>query len=329
MPGPLSITRTAADVTLSRRGLDADQPALGRCVDGVVDQVRPHLVQLARIRRDLRQIGCVVAFELQALLLQLVSKHHQGAVEAFAHVHRLFVAARDPCASRSSPTAPAPRCAPRRRGCRATRRVASTSVSIQRTALATAAGGTCWPMVSRSASVTPGVDQRPCQRPRLGDAVARRATRRSPLRDRLRAIASSVAAGRCRSASASAPSASQRRAVETGRAEIGGQVWPGRSAVVCERLGVAAHGGRRVVQLVRQPRGQRAQRRHLLALLDRRASPRARGRSSSRPAAGRARGSAQHLAEASLGNLRMRSGPGPRAAGAGVVHACARTAAGP
>ena len=196
---------------------------------------------------------------------------------------------RGPCASRSSQT---DQLRDARRGGANVERPAAWHPPASRSTArrsGTATGRRSrWLRVSRSAFVTPASTRAPASvQPRR--RRARPATRRAPLRAGCGLSRPAWAAWRCRSDSANVPS--PRNDAPSRPAEQRSAARPARPLNrVVERIGVAAHGRRRVVQLVRQSRGQRAQRHHLLALLRSRAWPRARGRSSSRPSAGPATG---------------------------------------
>ncbi len=65
-----------------------DPPAAAERVDRVVDQVRPHLVQLGARCLDARQIGVEVADDLDLLLPQLVAQQRERALEALRGCRR-------------------------------------------------------------------------------------------------------------------------------------------------------------------------------------------------------------------------------------------------
>src|SRR5215208_5616355 len=64
--------------------LDASVAVYG--VYGVVEQVRPHLVQFACVAADVGEVLLIVADDLDVALLQLVSEHDQGAVQPGVYV---------------------------------------------------------------------------------------------------------------------------------------------------------------------------------------------------------------------------------------------------
>jgi len=76
------------DVLGVRSGRDAERPAGVHGVDGVVDEVRPHLVEVGRVRLDARHAGAVFTDDGHAFS-QLLPQHHQGAVDALGHVDEL------------------------------------------------------------------------------------------------------------------------------------------------------------------------------------------------------------------------------------------------
>jgi hypothetical protein len=76
------------DVPGVRSGRDAERPAGVHGVDGVVDDVRPHLVEVGWVRLDTRHAGAVSADDGHAVS-QLLPQHHQGAVDALGDVDEL------------------------------------------------------------------------------------------------------------------------------------------------------------------------------------------------------------------------------------------------
>src|ERR1700761_611326 len=67
-------------------GADGDFAALRRSVDGIVQQVGPHLVQSSGCIFKRRQIGGKVFSKHDCLMTQLVAEDDQGAVQAFMDV---------------------------------------------------------------------------------------------------------------------------------------------------------------------------------------------------------------------------------------------------
>ncbi len=69
-------------------GPDRDVAGAAHRVHGVVEEVRPDLVQLAAVGVDRRDVRTVVAFDLDPDL-QLVAQDHEGVVDALVQVDRL------------------------------------------------------------------------------------------------------------------------------------------------------------------------------------------------------------------------------------------------
>ena len=100
---------------------DRQGPFAAHGVDGVVDDVGPHLVQLAAPGADLGE-GAVVVTDDRHALLELVGQDHQRALEAVVDVDLARTA---PCPGGCSPSWPRrarrcvrPSCGSRRRGSR-------------------------------------------------------------------------------------------------------------------------------------------------------------------------------------------------------------------
>ena len=84
MPAPVSPISTTTWRSSAWRADGQGAVAVHR-VDGVVDQVGPHLVELAGVRRDRRHGVVVVAHDGDAVA-QLVAEHDQGALEPVGDV---------------------------------------------------------------------------------------------------------------------------------------------------------------------------------------------------------------------------------------------------
>ena len=202
-PGPVVPDLDAHAVPLPP-GAQREPPAVVHGVDGVVDEVRPDLVQLRAGGLDRRQVGVEVADDLDVLLAQLVPEQRERALEAGLDVHRPGGA---PGRGTSS-------CGRRRRG----RRCARSPPPARAGACA------CRRRRRRSGARRPGRRRR--RRPRPGRPTPRRGRRRSgwrrcrrrPPRRAARARRPAPARGRCgragrgRSSSATASVASAPRA---------------------------------------------------------------------------------------------------------------------
>ena len=85
MPGPSSATVISVQ-SPSRRVEKVIVPLLAERVDRVVEQVRPHLVELGAVDGDLRQRLVVVALDLDVRVLELVAEDHQRGLEPLVDV---------------------------------------------------------------------------------------------------------------------------------------------------------------------------------------------------------------------------------------------------
>ena len=78
MPGPSSAISTTRTVAVAPRG-DRDRAPLAQGVDRVVEQVRPHLVELRAAHGQLGQSAIVVALDRDRGVLELVAEHRQAS----------------------------------------------------------------------------------------------------------------------------------------------------------------------------------------------------------------------------------------------------------
>ena len=76
------------DVPGAGPGRDTERSVRVHGIDGVLDDVRPYLVELDRVRLDLRHAGPVIADDGDAVL-QPLPEHYQGAVDTFCDVDEL------------------------------------------------------------------------------------------------------------------------------------------------------------------------------------------------------------------------------------------------
>ena len=208
MPGPvspISTTTSSPSAAVATRSV----PGAVHRVDGVVDQVGPHLVELAGVRLDRRHVGAVVAHHRDAVA-ELVAEHHQRALEALGHVDRA-AARRGPSASRTGPRRPARRSAgstPSPRPAAWRPRTCSPPTP--------APGSSAGPVEHvrdplAPGDVDPGGGQRRGDRPLAARRRGRPASPTAPPRGRR------APAGRGRAAAAARPRGAGRRARRTGR----------------------------------------------------------------------------------------------------------------
>ena len=85
MPGPSSAMSTRTQ-PLSASVVSVIVPVLAERADRVVEQVRPDLVELGAAHGQLRQRLVVVALDLDLRVLELVAEHDQRALQALVHV---------------------------------------------------------------------------------------------------------------------------------------------------------------------------------------------------------------------------------------------------
>ena len=85
IPGPSSVISTHSAVAVAARG-DRDRAALAERVDRVVEQVRPHLVELGAAHGQLGQRAVVVAHDLDLGVLELVAEHRERRLQALVQV---------------------------------------------------------------------------------------------------------------------------------------------------------------------------------------------------------------------------------------------------
>ena len=279
-----------ADALALRAGAQGDATALGHRVHRVVDQVGPDLVELRARRLDPRQAGVEVPDDLDLLEAQLVAQQRERALEPLVDVDRLdrrLVEVRV-AADRADEGGDA-----RRRLLQLGQQDARAGAGRHEAQAGREVGRRRVPppraRPTRGRARPPSARRR-SRRGRTGRAAPGR--RRAPARGRSRR------AGRGARPEPSArwpprPARRARRAARRARRSPRPRRRRPAAASPGRQRGHPAGGGRgRVVQLVREPRGERAHRHQLLAValdpLDR-AAHRLDRRQEARAAAGGAR----------------------------------------
>ena len=266
MPWPLSVISTTT-WSPSRRVANRSVPVPVHRVDGVVDEVGPHLVQLRRVDLDRREVGVERAAR-RSMSCELRREHGERALDPLVEVDDLQRGAihlrvrlhvldeiRDPVRR----VGELRRAGRRRRSCSTTQRTAGPSAALPTTDSSSSNHSRSTPAAPSTpaighacvdvACLQPGADRPPRGRP------GRSRRRRSP----------------------AAPAARRRRRSRarnwSARIAVLGQADERRQHVVAgrpQRLDGAQRRGRRVVDLVGEPCGQRAERDQRLALAGRR-----------------------------------------------------------
>ena len=264
MPGPVSPISTTAQ-SPSRPVRRVSVPVAVHRVERVVDQVGPHLVELAGVGRDLRQ-RAVVLLDHRDAGGDLGAEHDQRRVEPGVQVGRLV---RRPVHlrvllggvdQRRDAVGAVGDLAQQRLGLDACRPASAAPArgSVGATASATS---------SRSPSPEPGRDEDPGELPPLGDVVvlepvaelvlavgALDAVSSAPRRRCARRTPPGARSSERSSSPSSSPSREQRQLV------------PHAGEPLAQRGGGPDGGGRGVVQLVGEPGGQLPEREQPLAL---------------------------------------------------------------
>ena len=312
-PRPV-VTDLDDHVAVAREGADLDPAVAAHRIDRVVEDVRPHLVELAAERLDRRQPGLVVAHDLDPAL-ELGAQDDQRVLQAGRHVHLL-----DRC-------------------------LVHVRVVLDRPDDLGDPAGAGADLVDEGMDLAPGRD--PLDHRAEGGAGERRVHRQQVLpvpapggeaRGKLRGVGDAApgqvalqVVGPVTHLERVGGGARGRQAGDLG-AEVtddGGTVGIGHDAAqgvrgvrpsiegLAQQPRAALHGGRRVVELVGQPGGERPQRGQLLAFAEQGlGAPQATGHGADdRHRGGRARAhQLQHDVAADRDDATRRDGPDGRVA---------------
>ena len=267
IPGPSSAMSTRAHGP-SRRVVIVIVPLLAERVDRVVEQVRPHLVELAAVHRQPGQRAVVVAHDVDLDVLELVAEHRRASSPG-PRGCRPRRARRDPCTRRTS----------RRRRARSSAGWTRLSSPASTCAVSDAAtqrdrGGRAGPASARDAAqpvaVQAGRGERLGEPPRLRRRRAPRAPRAARPRRRRRR-ARRAALRRLQRAERLALQRDELLRLRRARSPTRRNARSSRRARRAPRPGRPRRAARRrrVVELVREPGGHRAERCQPLAVLPR------------------------------------------------------------